>query len=107
MGKETKWERVNTEGVMGMDKPLNISPRPETLDGKTVLLRLNGKHNGDVFLNRIAELVTAKFKGVSIIKSWELAPETATSSWNENVSREFTEKLASTKPNICIGAVAD
>jgi hypothetical protein len=36
---------------------IKLNPHPFTLEGKTVVLRWNGKYNGDNFLNRIAELL--------------------------------------------------
>ncbi len=106
MEERTTWELVNPAGVVKVE-PFNVKSRPGTLDGKTVLLRWNGKHNGDVFLNRIAELLTENVKDVEIIKSWEVAPETATSSRDPNTSKELTEKLATFKPDIAIGSQGD
>src|SRR5512139_4029367 len=69
------WELLNPEGVIKIE-PMEINPHPTTLEGKTVLLRWNGKHNGDKFLDRVAELLRQKVKGINIIYSWEFAPET-------------------------------
>lgn len=68
-----KWKLVNPEGV-AVVKPVQIAPRLASLEGKTVLLRWNGKHNGDNFLNRVAELLTEQVKDVRIIKMWEAVP---------------------------------
>ena len=62
-------------GVTLTKKYLDISPRVDTLDGKRVGLWWNGKPNGDVFLNRIAELLEKNYKGIEIIKFWEVDPE--------------------------------
>ena len=43
-----EWKLVNPEGVVVVE-PVEISPRITSLEGKTVLLRWNGKHNGDNF----------------------------------------------------------
>ena len=106
MENPTKWQLVNPAGVVNVG-PFNVNPHHETLDGKTVLLRWNGKHNGDIFLNRVADLLTENVKGVEIIKSWEVAPETATVSGNPHKSQEFAKKLAEYKPDIAIGSQAD
>jgi len=100
------WELVNPEGVFNI-KPLTLNPHPKTLDGKSILLRWNGKHNGDVFLNRVAEHIAQKFNGVRFIRNWEVAPETTTTVWQPEMTRQFTKTLADLKPDIVIGAQAD
>jgi hypothetical protein len=107
--KETvqKWEIVNPEGVIRIE-PMKINPHPSTLEGKTVMLRWNGKHNGDNFLNRVAELLTEQVKDIKIIKSWELAPETVDPiSGSQERSMELMKKLAAFKPDLVIGSQAD
>ena len=106
MEEQTRWELVNPEGAVQLQS-FNVNPHPQTLEGKTVLLRWNGKHNGDVFLNRITELLTENVEDIKIIKSWEVVPETATSSSNPDTSKEFAKKLAELRPDISIGALAD
>ena len=71
-----QWELVNPEGVIKIE-PMKVNPHPATLEGKTVLLRWNGKPNGDNFLNRVAELLTEHIRDVKIIKLWELDYSTA------------------------------
>ena len=56
------------------EKSINFVPRIKTLDGKKVGLLWNGKPNGDFFLNRVAELLDKKYKGIEIIKLWEVDP---------------------------------
>jgi len=34
----------------------------------------NSKPNGDFFLNRVAEIMAEKYKGIKIIKFWEVDP---------------------------------
>ena len=107
--KETvqKWELVNPEGVIRIE-PMNINPHPFTLEGKTVMLRWNGKHNGDNFLNRVADLLTEQVKDIKIIKSWEVAPETVDPiSGSRERSMELMRKLAAFKPDLVIGSQAD
>lgn len=101
-----KWELINPEGTVKFT-PMEVNCRPATLEGKTVMLRWNGKHNGDNFLNRVAELLTAQVKGVRIIKSWEVVPETANMSRNPALSKGWAEKLAPLKPDIVIGSTGD
>ena len=101
-----KWSLINPEGMVNAPK-LEIAPRPESLENKTVFLRWNGKHNGDVLLERIAALLTENLEGVQIIKSWEVLPETATSSRNSLKSREFVKKIFDFKPDLVIASQAD
>src|SRR5512136_984049 len=102
-----KWELMNPEGVIKIE-PMEINPHPSTLEGKTVLLRWNGKHNGDKFLDRLAEVLTQKVKGIKIIKSWEVAPETVDPiSGSQERSLELMKMLAAYKPDLVIGSQAD
>ena len=106
MKEQVGWKLVNPEGVVEV-KALNMNPHPVTLEGKNVLLRWNGKHNGDAFLSRIAELLTENIKDIRIIKNWEVVPETATLSSSSVTSKEFARRLADLKPDISIGSQAD
>ena len=104
---DQRWELLNPEGVIKIE-PMEISPHPSTLEGKTVLLRWNGKHNGDKFLDRVAELLAQRVKGIKIIKSWEVAPETVDPiSGSQERSKELMKKLAAFKPDLVIGSQAD
>ena len=106
MAEKTTWELVNPEGTVQLE-PFAIKPHGQTLKNKTVLLHWNGKHNGDVFLNKIAGLLTEAVEGVKIIRSWEVAPETAVTSPNLSASKKKVRKLADFKPDIIIGSQGD
>jgi hypothetical protein len=101
-----EWELVNPEGVEKIT-PMDINPHPRTLVGKTVLLRANGKHNSDHFLDRIAERLEMEVKDIMIIKLWKVAPETNTSSQTPEESKGLAEKIASLKPDLVISAQCD
>ena len=102
-----KWELLNPEGVVKIEA-MKINPHPSTLEGKTVMLRWNGKHNGDKFLERVSELLVGKVKDIRIIKSWEVAPETVDPiTGSQERSQEFAKKITAFKPDIVIGAQAD
>jgi hypothetical protein len=102
---KTTYELVTPEGMIGL-KPLKMNPHPADLSGKTVVLRWNGKHNGDNYLGRIAELLAEKVPGIKIIKTWESAIETVRIT-NPEWSKTFAEKLAGYKPDLVIGAQGD
>ncbi len=102
-----RWEVLNPQGAVKIE-PMKINPHPSKLEGKTVLLRWNGKHNGDKFLDRVAELLSQKIKDIKIIKSWEVAPETVDPiSGSQEISMELMKKLAAFKPDLVIGSQAD
>jgi ABC-type Fe3+-hydroxamate transport system substrate-binding protein len=87
--------------------PVKMVSHPSTLEGKTVLLRWNGKPNGDLFLTRIGELLVEQVKGVKVVKIWETDKSTAVISDSLEKSQEITEKMANLKPDLVIGAQAD
>jgi len=88
-------------------EPMKVNAHPTTLEGKTVLLRWNGKHNGDNFLDRVGELLVRDVKNVKIIKSWQVARETAIIAGNPDRSKEIVQKLSSPKPDLVIGSQCD
>jgi hypothetical protein len=98
-----QWEIINPEGIVKQVASLSLVPHPASLEGKTVALRGNGKNNSDVFLERIAELLTAKVKGIKVIKLWEAIPE----SFNYPMKPETAKKIAALKPDLVIGSQAD
>ncbi len=105
-GANQQWELINPEGVIKIE-PMKVNPHPKSLEGKKVLLRWNGKHNGDNFLNRIGEMLKEKVKDIKIVKSWEIAPWTATIAGNPDKSKQIVDTLAKEKPDIVIGSQCD
>lgn len=102
------FEVLNPEGVIQIEPTVKLNPHPSTLEGKTIMLRWNGKHNGDHFLNRIGELLVKEVKGVKIIRSWEVAPETVEPiTGSQERSMALMKKLAAYKPDMVIGSQAD
>ena len=102
------FEVLNPEGVVQIEPTVQLNPHPSTLEGRTIMLRWNGKHNGDRFLNRIGELLVRQVKGVKIIRSWEIAPETVEPiTGSQERSMDLMKKLAAYKPDLVIGSQAD
>lgn len=101
-----EWELVNPEGVAQI-VPMQPAPRLTSLEGKTVVLRWNGKPNGNVALDRVAELLTAQVKNVKIIKAYETNPEISMISHTLEKSREIAKKLAAKNPDLVIASQAD
>lgn len=101
------WEFINPEGVVKVE-PLTLSRRPGTLRDRTVLLRWNGKHNGDVFLDRVAGLLAEQVEGIRIVKAWETVPESIEPiSGSQEASMALARKLLDLKPDLVIGSHGD
>jgi hypothetical protein len=98
--------------AMAAEKPPKVGPvtlnaHPASLDGKTVVLRWNGKYNGDLYLNRVGELLAQQVKNVKIVKLWETDKATADVSKNGEVSEQTAVTIAKLKPALVIAAQAD
>jgi len=87
--------------------PLKLTPHPASLEGKTVLLRWNGKYNGDRFLNRLGELLNQQVKNLKVVKMWEMDSSTAVISKSAEVSEQISSSIGKLKPDIVIAAQAD
>ncbi|MGA3127912.1 MAG: hypothetical protein ABSD13_14475 [Candidatus Korobacteraceae bacterium] len=101
-----QYEIVNPESVVKI-APMDVNSHPSTLEGKTVVLRANEKHNADNVLEKVAELLTEKVKEIKIIKAWEVLPETRDNSQGPERSKQFAQKLAALKPDLVIGSQGD
>lgn len=95
------------EGGVPKIGPVRMNAHPSTLEGKTVLLRWNGKYNGDKFLNRLGELLAQQVKNIRIIKMWETDKSTAVISKSAEVSEQVAASIARLKPDLVIAAQAD
>jgi hypothetical protein len=87
--------------------PVKINPHPAGLEGKTVLLRWNGKLNGDKYLIRFGDLLTQQVKNVKILKLWEMDKATAAISKDLPASEQVAVTAAKVKPDLVIAAQAD
>ena len=99
-------ELINPEGVTRID-PIMPAPRISTLRDKTIVLRWNGKHNGDHYLNRVAELLVGQETGVKVIKLWEVDPSTAAISQSPAESDGIASKIVGLGADLVIGVLAD
>jgi hypothetical protein len=86
---------------------IQLNPHPATLEGKTVVLRWNGKPNGDKLLTRLAEVLAAQVKDVKIIKLWETDASTAVSSDTAEASAQIADKIAALAPDLVIASQCD
>ena len=109
MGKsqnKIKWRLVNPEAFVQIEAD-QVNPHPKDLSGKTVVLYWNGKPNGDLFLNRICELLIEKVENVRVIKAWEVRPSTKRTDPTTEASRTTAKELAGLNPDLIIGAPGD
>jgi hypothetical protein len=97
---------VNPEASV-QNQPDRVNPHPRDLAGMTVVLYWNGKPNGDVFLNRVGELLLERFKNAKVIKAWEISPSTRYTDPNPEASKATARDLAGLSPDIVIGAPGD
>lgn len=118
------WELVNPAGKINL-KLVEVNPHPSTLEGKTVMLRWNGKPNGDLFLDRVGELLTEQVKNVKVIKLYEVDPSTADTERGSGSGQpagqagvqpinqsaagcaELARRVATYKPDLVISSQAD
>ncbi|MBO4318578.1 MAG: hypothetical protein J5855_09960 [Mailhella sp.] len=101
-----EWELVNPAGVI---KQAMVEPakRITTLDGKTVALRWNGKHNGNVVLDRVAELMAKKYPTTKIVKTYVDDPSLNTISGTPAISTRIAKAVAAVKPDLVIASQCD
>jgi ABC-type Fe3+-hydroxamate transport system substrate-binding protein len=99
------WTLVNPEGVQKIEI-VELNEHPETLEGKTVALRWNGKENGDLFLDSVAEQLEKNVKDINIIKLYETMPET-NDYGPSKMGPDVIDKIAALEPDLIIGSQAD
>ncbi len=104
------WELFVPEGGV-IQEPLKLAPRITSLEGKTVGLRWNGKPNGEILLNKVAELLKVKVPGIKVIKFYEVEQSTIHTDLHgpsqqlvEGEAKFIKEKY---NPDLVIGSQAD
>lgn len=100
------WELVNPAGVIKVT-PIKMAARINSLEGKTVALKWNQKPNGQIFLDRVAELLKEKVPGVKVVKIYEVEPTTIPQSANMDVADRKAKLIAKYKPDLVIGSQCD
>ena len=106
MEKPQEWELVNPTGVIKLAQ-VEPAKRITSLDGKTVALRWNSKHNGDVVLDRIAELMAQKYPNTKVIKTYKTDPSLNGISGSASESERVAKAVASVKPDLVIASQGD
>jgi hypothetical protein len=101
-----EWELINPMGEIEKTA-VNPAPRIKNLDGKTVVLRWNGKNNGDIALDRLAVLLGKKYPAAKIVKSYALDASINTITGNDEQSMRVTNFIKGLKPASVIAFQAD
>jgi hypothetical protein len=110
MAKEVSqnWELINPEGMVAAIKPVEVAPHPTSLEGKTILLRWNGKPGGNMFLDHVAELLAKAVPTAKVIKLYEIEP--GTGRYNTTIGEaaaEMSKAVKTYRPDIVIASQAD
>ena len=100
------WEIINPAGTIEI-KTAKLAPRLATLEGKTILLRWNFKHNGNHYLDRISELLAEKVPSARVIKVYEIDRSTINQSGSLEDSSSLARTIADFNPDLVIGAHGD
>jgi hypothetical protein len=100
------WEILDPSGAIER-KTAIPAPRLRSLQGKTILLRWNFKHNGNLYLDRIAELLTEQVPGINLVKIYEIDRSTINQSGSLEDSARLAKIIAAQKPDLVIGAHGD
>jgi hypothetical protein len=101
-----EWELINPAGTIAIT-PVKPAPRLSSLEGKTVVLRWNGKHNGNNFLDRIAELLAEKAPGSKVIRLYEVDKSTVKISGSNAASARIAKVIKNLKGDLVIASQAD
>lgn len=104
--KAQEWEFINPAGTISIQL-MKPAPRLSTLEGKTIALRWNSKHNGDNYMNRIAELLAEKVPSAKVIKVYEVDKSTIKTSASNQEAARIAKVIKDLKPDLVIGSQAD
>ena len=104
------WELFVPEGAV-IQEPLKLAPRITSLDGNTIGLRWNGKPNGEILLNKVANLLKERVPSIKIIKFYEVERSTihteAPGPPAQSVEAEAKMIKEKYKPDLVIGSQGD
>ena len=105
MEKPQEWELVNPSGVI---KQAQVEPakRITALEGKTIALRWNGKNNGNVVLDHLAELINKRYPSAKVVKTYTDKSLNTISGTPAN-SERIAKAVAAVKPDLVIASQGD
>lgn len=103
-----EWELINPTGEI---EKVAVEPakRITALEGKTIALCWNGKNNGDLVLDRLAELLAKKYPTAKVVKTYrDMADQNLNKiSATQDESMRIVKAVASVRPDIVIASQAD
>jgi ABC-type Fe3+-hydroxamate transport system substrate-binding protein len=100
-----EWEVIVPTGEIEKSV-IEPAPRINSLEGKTVVLRWNGKNNGNLFLDRLAVLMEKNYPKTKVIKSYTDS-NLNTITGSQAQSMFVTNAITAMKPDLVIAAQAD
>ena len=101
-----EWELISPMGTIAI-QPVKPAPRLASLEGKTIVLRWNGKHNGNNYLDRVAELLAEKLPSAKVIKVYEADKSTVKISGSNAESARIAKVIKDLKADIVVASQAD
>ena len=103
-----EWTLVNPAGIIER-AAVAPAPRIDSLEGKTIALRWNGKNNGDVVLDRLAALLEKAYPTATVVRTYRTMADQNVSkiSATQEESMRITRAMASVRPDIVIASQAD
>ncbi len=101
-----EWEIINPMGIIEV-KHFDLAKRLSTLEGKTIVLRWNDKHNGNNFLDRVAELLKEKVPSAKVIKLYEIDRTTIKISGSAQESARIAKVIKGLNADLVIAAQTD
>lgn len=101
-----EWELVIPTGVIEQAQ-IDPAKRITDLKGKTIVLRWNGKNNGDLALDRLADLLAKDYPSAKIIKSYVQDPSLNSITGHVGESQRVANVIKGLGPDIVIAAQAD
>ena len=103
---DLEWELVNPAGVIKLAQ-IEPAARISSLDGKTVALRWNGKNNGDVVLDHLADRLAKDYPTAKLVKVYEKDRSTIGISGAASESDRMTKSIQGMKPDLVIASQCD
>ena len=101
-----EWSLVTPNGVI-QKATINPAPRLTSLAGKTIVVRWNGKHNGDVYAKQVAELLRQKEPTAKVLIAHEIDPGTAKITSTIAEATRVSKVILDLKPDLVIANQAD
>lgn len=105
MEKPQEWELVNPSGVIKLAQ-VEPAKRITSLEGKTIALRWNGKNNGNVVLDHLAELINKRYPSAKVVKTYTDKSLNTISGTPAN-SERIAKAVAAVKPDLVIASQGD